>query len=188
MQKYLQEKKQNLIFVTINAKLLKTKLPMKKLFVTLLIAAVSMVASFQAKAIEDPFQKGTLIFGAQFGALPGIGGTLYGDCVLVDSWWKGHFTVGGQIGYRYWSAYSYHDLGVMARATYGLNITQKFEVHAGTLIGLGDHFYNHSSVLGLAYGGLVGLRLFFSESVALSVEANYSGYGPYLNAGLAFKL
>ena len=163
---------------------------MKKLFVTLLIAAVTMVASFQAKAIEDPFEKGTLIFGAQVGALPGIGGNVYGDCVLVDSWWKGHFTVGAQIGFRHWNVsdyYTYNDLGVMARATYGLNITQKFEVHAGTLVGLGSRWYDHNPHLGLAYGGLVGLRLFFTESVALSVEANYSGYGPYLNAGLAFK-
>ena len=163
---------------------------MKKLFVTLLIAAVSMAASFQAKAIEDPFEKGTLIFGAQFGALPGIGGNLYGDCVLVDSWWKGHFTVGAQLGFRHWnysSSYSYNDLAVMPRVTYGLNITNKFEVHVGTLLGLGARWYGGDPHLGLAYGGLAGLRLFFTEAIALSVEANYSGYGPYLNAGLAFK-
>ena len=72
---------------------------MKKLIATMLVAMVALIGSYQAKAIEDPFQKGTFLAGAHFAALPGIGTTAYGEYVLVDSWWKGHFTVGGQFGY-----------------------------------------------------------------------------------------
>ena len=157
---------------------------MKKLFVTLLVVVAAMVAPNSAKAIEDPFQKGTLIFGVQGGYYPGFGGSVYGDCVLVDSWWKGHFTVGAQIGFMHF----YHNyLNVSPRVTYGLNITDKFEVHAGALAGLGTYFYDGGTSLGVCYGEITGLRLFFTENIALSAEVNWSNYGTWLNAGLAFK-
>ena len=71
---------------------------MKRVFATVLVALVALISSFEAKAIKDPYQKSTMLAGVHFGILPGFGSTVYGDYVLVDSWWKGHFTVGGQIG------------------------------------------------------------------------------------------
>ncbi|MBQ6298810.1 MAG: hypothetical protein IKH24_03510 [Bacteroidales bacterium] len=166
---------------------------MKKLFATLFVmAAVMMVVPNTAKAIEDPFRNGTLLLGAQAGIYPGIGGTLYGDYVVVDSWWKGHFTVGAQAGFRYWNYggeyhYIYNDLAITPRATYGLRITNIFEVHAGVVAGLGVRFYDAHSQLGFCYGPIAGIRLFLSESVAFSAEFNYSNFGTWANAGLAFK-
>lgn len=160
---------------------------MKKLIVTLLVVVAAMAAPYSAKAIEDPFEKGTLIFGVQGGYYPYWGGTVYGDCVLVDSWWKGHFTVGAQVGLMGYNGFNHAFLSVAPRVTYGLNITDRFEVHAGTLVGLGTYFYHGGKDLHLCYGGLTGLRFFFTENLALSAEFNYSGYNPYLNVGLAFK-
>lgn len=172
---------------------------MKKVIAILAVALVGMSAAFSAKAIEDPWVKGTKVAGVQIGFLPGIGGSAYFDYVLVDSWWKGHFTVGGEILYRHWSTsysdyvYSYNDFGFAPRATYGLNITDKFEVHAGTMIGLGlstwgwsDEHHKESSV-GPCIGGIAGLRYFFTDKLALSAELQASGYGQYANVGIAFK-
>ena len=80
---------------------------MKKLIVTLLVVVAAMAAPYSAKAIEDPFQKGTLLFGLQAGYYPYFGGNVYGDCVIVDSWWKGHFTVGAQIGVMGYNGYKH---------------------------------------------------------------------------------
>lgn len=172
---------------------------MKKIVAILAVAVLAMSAAFSAKAIEDPWVKGTKVAGVQVGFLPGIGGSAYFDYVLVDSWWKGHFTVGGEILYRHWSTgysdyvYNYNDFGFAPRATYGLNITNQFEVHAGVLAGIGvstwgwsDEHHKESS-FGLCYGGLAGIRYFFTDSFALSAEVQYSGYGQYANVGVAFK-
>jgi opacity protein-like surface antigen len=172
---------------------------MKKIIAILAVAATCMVAANSAKAIDDQWSKGTMVVGAMFGYYPGIGGSITGDYVLVDSWWKGHFTVGAQINYRYWnpagSYYTYNDLAVSPRATYGLNITSKFEVHAGFLAGLGAEFsrYKNGGILekekhlGLCWGPILGCRFFFSDVFGVQAETNYTGYGPYLNVGVAFK-
>ena len=64
------------------------------------------------------------------------------------------------------------------------------------MAGLGVHFYNWKEAiyndgttryLGLCYGGLAGIRFFFSENFGLQAELNYSGYGPYANVGIAYK-
>ncbi len=160
---------------------------MKKLIVTMLVVAAAMAVPYSAKAIEDPFEKGTLIYGLQAGYFPYFGGTMYGDYVLVDSWWKGHFTVGAQLGYMAYNSFHHNFLSVAPRVTYGLNITEKFEVHAGVLLGLGANISHGDTHLGLSYGGVTGLRLFFTDALALSAEFNYTGYSPYFNVGLAFK-
>ena len=160
---------------------------MKKLIVTLLVVAAALAAPYSAKAIEDPFPKGTLIYGLQAGYLPYFGATMYGDCVLVDSWWKGHFTVGAQLGYMGYNGFRHNFLSVTPRATYGLNITEKFEVHAGALLGLGAYIAHQNTDLHFCYGGLAGIRLFFTEALALSAEVNYTGFNPYFNVGLALK-
>ena len=173
---------------------------MKKVFATVLVALVAFLSSFEAKAIEGPYQKSTMLAGVHFGILPGFGSTVYGDYVLVDSWWKGHFTVGGEIGLTrqatdYFVIFpsktdtKWSTVALLARATYGLNLSESFEVHAGALLGVGfkgPQGYKLSA--GFAYGGLLGLRWFFTDNLALSFELQHSaGYGPLANIGLAFK-
>ncbi len=173
---------------------------MKRFFAVLTIAAIGFSFAPKANAIEDQWEKGTLVVGAMAGYYPGFGATLTGDYVLVDTWWKGHFTVGAQVNFRHWNysgSIKYNDLAAAPRATYGLNITEKFEVHAGAMIGLGYRAHTYTGLgteekhketkLGLCYGGLAGVRFFFTENFGVQAEFNYSGYGPYANAGIAFK-
>ncbi len=174
-------------------KTIKTNFIMKKFIAVLAVAATCMFAANSAKAIEDQWSKGTMVAGAMVGFYPGIGGAITGDYVLIDTWWKGHFTVGAQINFRHWNVapgyYSWNDLAVAPRATYGLNITDKFEVHAGVMAGLGVHFWSDGTgnYPGFCYGGLAGVRYFFSDNFGLQAEFNYSGYGPYANVGVAYK-
>ena len=181
---------------------------MKKLIATMLVAVVALIGSYQAKAIEDPFAKGTVIAGAHFAVLPGIGTTVYGDYVLVDSWWKGHFSVGAEFGYTRKGYYDVdvdiddlfnidvktkkikaNEFAVLTRANYGLNITDRFEVHAGFLLGMGitpnSPYYDKNCHF--AIGGTMGIRYFFTDFLAGSFEMQYTGYSPILNLGVAFK-
>ncbi len=185
---------------------------MKRIIATLAVAVVAMSAAFSAKAIEDQWNKGTMVVSGTTSFLPGIGGTLSGDFVLFDTWWKGHFTVGGQIGYRYQAfevadKYRTNDLAAAARATYGLNITDQFEVHVGLLSGLGDRMWkdvttkNTGDNLGFYSGSFVGLHFFFTDSFAATAEVSYINYlfrspleyynshnfGPFFNLGVSFK-
>ena len=178
---------------------------MKKVLLLSAVAFLILATSFKAQAIEDPNPKGTFVLGAQAGFLPGIGGSVFGDYVLVDSWWKGHFTVGGELLYRHYGRivtgydyrYSYNDFAFAARATYGLNITSKFEVHAGVVAGVGfsrwgwknvENNQSHESHVGVCYGGLAGVRYFFTNSFGVTAEVQYASYGPYTNVGVVFKL
>ena len=125
---------------------------MKKLFATLLAITLAMTASIPAKAIEDPYQKGTVIAGAYFGVWPGIGASITADYTITNLW-KGHLT-GGIMAT--WNRQVYRDydydlltgdyiitrtpmqkICIAPRATYGLNITKQFEVHAGVALGVG---------------------------------------------------
>ncbi len=168
-------------------------------------AVLLFATSFQAKAIEDPNPKGTLVVGVRAGLYPGFGGNVVADYTLINSWWKGHFTVGAYAGYNtrsyHWAYYTSHysNIAVMPRATYGLNITDKFEVHAGVMLGVNfqldswrydsdnianeryTHFY-------FAHGEVVGARYMFTDKIGAEVELVYSGYQSYFNAGLTFKL
>lgn len=190
---------------------------MKKIIAILAVAVAAMSAAFSAKAIEDPWAKGTMVAGAQFGFLPGIGGSAYGDYVLVDSWWKGHFTVGGELLYWHqWPEHDgyknhFHNLGIAARATYGLNISDKFEVHAGLFTGVGVNFGHewpkdgkHSDAIRknatpiFLSGGVAGVRYFLTENLAASAEIQLMTnlpiptyvrlpFVPLINLGVAYK-
>ena len=170
--------------------------PMKKITAILALAAACLFAAQTASAIEDPNPKGTIVAGAHAGFVY-TGIYAYGDYCLVDSWWKGHFTVGpmagfSTLGYGY-GRYTYLDLA--ARATYGLNITNNFEVHLGTVAGfslIGDRYDNGSGIhsdhsVHAVFGGLAGLRYFFTESLAISTELVGAGHFPTFNVGVAFK-
>lgn len=168
---------------------------MKKIITILAVAFIGIVSASNANAIEDQWSKGTMVAGVTAGLDPwtvggiGLGGIAFGDYVLVDSWWKGHFTVGGQLGYE---GYRYADVdgrhwqshfSVAPRVTYGLNITNQFEVHAGIASGLafggGIHPY-HSEFVGLHY--------FFSNALALTAQVGYAWYSPSVLAGISIKL
>ena len=170
-----------------------------------LVALMTLGVCQKAQAIEDPNPKGTKILGIRAGFYPGFGGNAVLDYTLIDSWWKGHFTVGAYAGYNsrsyHWYDYTSHysNIAVMPRATYGLNITKQLEVHAGLMVGMNmqldrwvydspnisnssyTHFY-------FAHGEVVGARYMFNEKFGAEVELVYSGYQSYLNAGVTLKL
>lgn len=177
---------------------------MKKVLLLSAFAFLMFATSFKAQAIEDPNPKGTMVIGIRAGFLPGFGGNVVGDYTLVDSWWKGHFTVGGYAGFNTriynWGNYSSHysNIAVMPRATYGLNITKSFEVHAGVMLGVNfqlDRWVYNSTTLPnetynhwyFSHGELVGARFMFTNSFGAEVEFIYSGYQSYLNAGITLK-
>lgn len=168
---------------------------MKKVITFAMVAFMTLAMSQKAQAIEDPNPKGTVAIGAHVGFLPGIGGSAFADFVIVDSWWKGHFTIGGELLFRHWGGgyYNYNEFAIAPRACYGLNITKQFEVHAGLITGFGLSSWNDTSDHtkginpGVCWGGVAGLRFFFTENFGVSAEFQYTGYGPYTNVGVAFK-
>lgn len=178
---------------------------MKKVFMLVLVALMTLGVCQKAQAIEDPNPKGTMIIGIRGGLYPGFGANVVGDYTLVDSWWKGHFTVGAYAGYNsrsyHWSYYTSHysNFAVMPRATYGLNITKQFEVHAGLMAGfnfqLDRWVYDSPNIdndshtsFHFTYAELAGVRYMFNEKFGAEVELVYSGYMSYFNAGVTIKL
>lgn len=181
-----------------------------------MVAFMTLAVSQTAQAIEDPNPKGTVTLGARCGFFPGVGANIVGDYTLVDSWWKGHFTVGGYLGFntRAWHhTYAYlngtadyverwTNLAVMPRATYGLNITDDFEVHVCVMLGAAyhrwtyhwenevyDNVYNPGDSWHFIQGEGVGCRYFFTPNFGVEAEINYfyPSYMSYFNAGVTFK-
>ena len=173
---------------------------MKKTIILTLVTFLTFAMSFKAQAIEDPYPTGTIIGSAHFGFVPGIGANISGDYVLVDSWWKGHFTVGAYAGYnhRKWTSgneYKYSNFAILPRATYGLNITNNFEVHAGALAGLGYRTYTYideqnklqrGSQPIFEIGGFAGVRYRLVGNLYADAELNYTATMSYLNIGVSF--
>jgi hypothetical protein len=172
------------------------------------IAAMMCMGAQNASAIEAPNHEGDINFNAHIGFAPGVGGNLSLDYVLVNSWWEGHFTIGGFGGFNtHKNSYSsskdeydqiYTNISIMARSTYGLNITDNFEVHAGAMTGpcfhswkydvkKGSHPNNDDSEVKLNTVVIAGCRFFMSDGVALSSEMIWGGYQSYFNFGLSFK-
>ena len=60
-----------------------------------MIAVLAMVSYSASAELAPQWTKGTVIANAGVGVSP-FGGTISVDYVLVDEWWKGHFTVGGE--------------------------------------------------------------------------------------------
>ena len=172
---------------------------MKKVFMLALVAFMTLAVSQKAQAIEDPNPKGTLVIGVRGGLYPGFGANVVGDYTLVDSWWKGHFTVGGYLGFnsRTYGYETYHwnysNFAVMPRVTYGLNITKEFEAHAGVMAGTcfthwPSDYYGDNNEFHFIHGELIGARYMFTEKLGAEVELIYTGYMSYFNAGITFKL
>ena len=178
------------------------------------VAAMMCMGAQTASAIEAPNHEGDFFLNVQGGILSeysgGIGASVSGDVVLVNSWWKGHFTIGGFLatntskdeykygGVKYWET-RYTNFALMARATYGLNITDKFEVHAGAMTGPVYHNWKYKYETGhtvenedshsVDFGGagVAGIRFFLSDSFALTSELIAGTHLTYFNAGISFK-
>ena len=170
---------------------------MKK-FALVLVAFLTMAMGFKAHAIEDPFPAGTIIGSARVGFLPGIGANISGDYVLVDSWWKGHFTVGGFFGYNHRKYFGYDNywsnLALLPRATYGLNITNEFEVHAGMLTGVAIRGYrsvsqepHYQNYVVFEIAGIAGARYRLIGDLYADFEVYlYPGSMSCLNLGVSY--
>ncbi len=175
-------------------------------------------ASFQASAIEEPDPVHTSTVSAYLGMSPGVGVNVAADYVIVNNWWKGHFTVGGYAGFfnskdtesvsvsgvTIQNKNRDFNFAVMPRATYGLNINDSFEVHAGTMMGLlFDYTKTRGSVsssvadvsgnekksevdLNVAYAEIIGCRYYLTDNFGVSAELGV-GNVSYLNLGFSYR-
>lgn len=184
---------------------------MKKVVLLVLVAFMTLAVCPKAQAIEDPNPTGTLVVGARAGIFYGYGANVVADYTLIDHWWKGHFTVGAYTGFN-WNPYytelenvrlEFWNWALMPRATYGLNITDDFEVHAGVMTGFcvqhwppKYHFEDPNHIL-FSHGEFVGVRYLFTDNFGVEAEVVYSSnigrhdydrYGmSYFNVGFTFK-
>ena len=166
---------------------------MKRFGKFVMIAALAMVSYSASADLEPQWSKGTVIANAGIGVAP-FGGTISVDYVLVDEWWKGHFTVGGEfdfsVPYKHETA-----IGVTPRATYGLNITPEFEVHAMVATGFGMRSWKYwngeedvkTTDSFILWEDYVGCRYFFVDNLAVYAEIGYANWFPALRAGISFK-
>ena len=166
---------------------------MKRFGKFVMIAAMAMVSYSASAELEPQWEKGTAMVNAAIGVQP-FGATVSLDYVLVDEWWKGHFTIGGEfdfsVPYKKETA-----IGLTPRATYGLNITPEFEVHVTAETGFGFRTWQYwngekdvkttdSFVL---WGGFAGCRYFFTDNLAVLAEIGGENWFPALRAGITYK-
>ena len=170
---------------------------MKKVFMLVMVALMTLGVSQKAQAIEDPNRKGTTVIGVRCNMEPGyhyfgVGANIVGDYTLIDHWWIGHFTVGGYIGSNFYSHMSHFTF--MPRATYGLNITDDFEVHVAVMTGLGvrhlspKYYSTDYRRVYFAHGELAGCRYYFTPNIGVDAEVGYVYTMGYFNVGLSIKL
>ena len=191
---------------------------MKKLLSIAAAGLLLFCASFQASAIEGPDPVGSVTASAHLGFYPGVGANVSADYVLINKWWKGHFTVGAYAGfYNTKKTKSINtdyavasktekdfNLTIMPRATYGLNITDSFEVHAGTMAGVLLNWNRTNSKItsetiavgkpdktseispDFAFAELVGCRYFISDNFGFTAEMGYGNIS-YLNVGFSYR-
>lgn len=157
---------------------------MKKILSSILLASLLVAfVNFNAQALGKPLEQGTIVGTVALGFQPGIGGSLGAEYVVADSWWEGHFAVGLGL-----NALAFSDAGfnysIMPKATYGIFVCDAIEVHAGVQLGFG---HNKNRGNGFAYGGLLGGRFFFNDTMAVGLELNYTGwnkaYTPFASLG-----
>ena len=163
-----------------------------------MVALMTLGVSQKAQAIEDPNPVGTLVLGARFNMEPhylyfGAGANVVGDYTLFNHWWMGHFTVGGYIGSNFHSHTS--QFTFMPRVTYGLNITEDFEVHVAVMAGLGVRHLSHKYYPNVDYrpvyfshGELAGVRYYFTPNIGAEAELGYVYTMGYFNFGVTFRL
>lgn len=166
---------------------------MKRFGKFVMIAALAMVSYSASAELEPQWSKGTAMVNAGIGVQP-FGVTASFDYVLVDEWWKGHFTVGGEfdfsVPYKHETA-----IGVTPRATYGLNITPEFEVHVTAETGFGFRTWQYwngerdvkDTDTFILWGGFAGCRYFFTDNLAVLAEIGGENWFPALRAGITYK-
>ncbi|MBO4724161.1 MAG: hypothetical protein J5596_02425 [Bacteroidaceae bacterium] len=166
---------------------------MKRFGKILMVAALAMVSYSASAELAPQWSKGTMVGNAAIG-VANFGGTASLDYVLVDEWWMGHFTVGGEfdfsIPYKHETA-----IGITPRATYGLNITPEFEVHATAETGFGMRSYKYwdgekdvkTTDSFIMWGSYIGCRYFFMDNLAAFAEIGGSWLFSSLRAGISFK-
>lgn len=159
----------------------------------MMIAAMAIVSYSASAELAPQWSKGTMMVNAAIGVQP-FGGTVSLDYVLVDEWWKGHFTVGGEfdfsVPYKHETA-----IGITPRATYGLNITPEFEVHVTAETGFGIRSWQYwngerdvkTTDSFILWGGFAGCRYFFTENLAVLAEIGGEDWFPALRAGITYK-
>lgn len=188
---------------------------MKRLLILFAFVSAGLLAAVPASAIEDPNPRGTITIGTHVAFLPGIGFNVLGEYVLFDNLWRGHLSVGLQSGYSFRKSTDFdfkvnldpdssklietttknaynHNVPINARASYGLNITNRFEVHAGASLGLCLQTEVMESVKKdpkalFNFGFFTGARFFFTNNFGASLELQWSLRDPYINAGVVFK-
>ena len=162
---------------------------MKRFGKILMVAALAIVSYSANAELAPQWSKGTVIVNANVGALE-TGGSVSADVVLVDEWWKGHFTVGGEMDLSTPGAHKVA-FGITPRATYGLNITPKFEVHATVGLGIGAWSFDDGTTKKdesfIMYNEFVGCRFFIIDKLALFAETGYSYYFSCYRVGLSLK-
>ena len=161
---------------------------MKRFGKILAVAVLAMVSYSASAELAPQWSKGTLIANAEVGVQP-IGAAISADYVLVDEWWMGHFTVGGEIDL---SKYT-HEIafGIAPRVTYGLNITEEFEVHAAVGVGVGKWNYKYddykNSGTFTLWNEFVGCRYAFADNLLGLAEVGYSNWSPEVRIGISYK-
>ena len=166
---------------------------MKRFGKFVMIAAMAMVSYSASAELEPQWSKGTAMVNAELGVVPGFGGAVSVDYVLVDEWWKGHFTVGGEfdfsVPYKHETA-----IGLTPRCTYGLNITPEFEVHATAELGFGMRTYTYwngekdvkNTDSFILHSEMIGCRYFFTDGLAVLAETGYANWCPELRFGITY--
>lgn len=196
---------------------------MKRIAIFTAAVILSLLYASPAFAIEDPDPKGTLVtglilgprtsaclelyvdideyldidIGSNGGFMLGVEPMLTADYVLVDSWWKGHFTVGAMLGgYKIGTMGKgekrHHSAIVLApRAMYGLNLSRIVEVHAGFITGLAIKFCSvHAEGddgASFVFGTVTGARFNLSDHFGITADLNLSAYTPLASVGVSYK-
>ena len=154
-----------------------------------MVAALAIVSYSASAELAPQWSKGTVLINVNGGVLD-IGGGVSADVVIVDEWWKGHFSVGGEMDFSS-PGTNKVAFGITPRVTYGLNITPKFEVHAAVGLGVGGWNYKDGDVdkteTFTMLNDLVGIRFFLIDNLALFAESGYSYYFSYYRFGLSLK-
>ena len=162
---------------------------MKKLFSIIAVALVALAASVEANAIEDPDQPGTIKGGAYLGvAHRSVGTVVTADYVITDIW-KGHLSGGVFLGFNdviYGLDWRDYRIGLLPKVTYGLNITDKTEVHLSEMIGLVLAEDEWKGIVERQFTTFpsIGGSYKISDNMAVAVELCTSVYMPVINVGI----
>ena len=193
---------------------------MKKIYALLAVMVLGLSVSFVASAIEEPDAFGTItvsaygapkfVFGVNlFSGIDrihwGVTAAATGDFVITDKIWKGHLCTGLAFGgfvcpdMKLDSGTEFRSAFTLApRITYGLNLWERIEVHAGFSAGPylhteqvtysnGTKKYDKPSSFRFTAGVIVGIRYYLSERFALAAEVDSQIGLPTLGLGASFK-